>query len=367
MNNLKIDIPDEAYEFYQQQIHIPGTFDTTHSNKEFVSVTTVKNFLVDSGDRFLGGRYFVIDTEETSFFHFLFYHLGQFLFLREIFDDLKLLVAITDHTQPPYIQELMKIIDDRYSPEYFNVTANHSGIKIENLTYISNRLTPLTSRVGLPDADLVANPAYSRAISKILRGFIHQHVHDAPSEKIYISRRDVSDRTRKYRLLLDAMPKLGIVWDSNERIFFDMYGIYPSLVPAFAPGDIMPWHIEPEAHFRYLSEREEAYLENFFVDRGYRILDPGKEKLFQTLSSVFHSTHAASLTGSVAFNLLAASDDTVVFLINRDTRFEFDYDTAVDAASNHVFHVFDRRIDESERTSHDIDDVINAIIHTGKV
>jgi hypothetical protein len=350
-----------------EKIHIPETKNTAHSNEEFATVTFVKNFIIDKGQRHLGGRYFVIDTEETSFFHFLFYHVGQFLLIKKMFPDVRPLVAVTGEVMPPYIDKMMTIINRDHDPEYFNVRDNHDGLFLEEIVFITNRLTPLISKISASKEDLIGETIYSKAISKILRSFMHENVYQMPSEKIYISRRDVSDRTRKYRLLLDAMPKLGIAWDSQERTFFDSYGIYPLLLPTFAPLDIMPWHLEPEARFRYLSEREEEYLENFFVDRGYRILDAGGEDLFQTLSSVFYSTHCAALAGSIAFNLLAASDDTIVFLVNNDTRFEFDYDTAIDASSDSVFHIFDRRVPDGDRKRHDIDDIINAIIETGKV
>jgi hypothetical protein len=353
---------------YRKNFHIPGTENTTRSSEEFAQVTFVKNFTVDKGLRRLSGRYFVIDTEETSFFHFLFYHLGQFLLLKNIFPDIKLLICISREILPPYVDILVKLIDKKYSPDYFNYKSSHNGIIIEELAFISNRLIPIVhNSVESAHEDLISLGKYAKAISKLLRLFIHEHVYPMPSEKIFITRRDVSDRTRQYRLVLDIMPKLGIVWNSKDRVLFDTYGIYPMLLPGFAPGDIMPWHLEPEANFRYLSERDENYLENFFLDRGYRILDPGKEDLLQTLSSVFNSTHCAALAGSVVFNFFAAGDETILFLINQDTRFEFDYNTAIDSISDNVFHVFDRRVDDSERKCHDIDDVIDTIIKTGKV
>lgn len=275
------------------------------------------------------GSSFVIDFHDNNYFHFIVDQLAQFLYLKSINANLKLVLVYPQ----TFEFEWQEWINERLRRHFEFIEVSEQDTRqvlLDCLVFISNKFNPFYANVDGPKIDLMLNQEYYQKIIPVLSTFLKKNIPHTEPRKIYISRRNKSRKYLKEMAYLQLLRANGVSWDyetrtindpqnfmqsSERQIEQDLLGIEDQVARA-------PWVCEIDSMLRYLSPEEEDMIEEIFVSLGYTIIRD--DNFEEQLSAIGSAKEVAFFVGASSINTVVAPPDAKIIILDHDTRYPFD-------------------------------------------
>ena len=284
------------------------------------------------------GNSFIVDIEGYQYFHLFQDKIGQYELLKRHVEDLKLvLVGRWDYAYPPIDKwigslvwtDALSIYDIKKEDMVF---LNKGNAWFEK-TFYANK----TFNRFLPD-DLPANPLYgiddkdkyfdfNIEIAKIIRD-LYLNIQKQKTLKIFVSRKELNSEIRKMKELIEKKSSTGL--DTEEE------KILMRLMRVYGTKDEDALRIIEQ---RFLKLEDEEKLENYFVSKGYTVIDPYEMTFNQQVDLFSRVTHVAAIRGTGLYNTIFCKPETNVFIIDTSNKYNFEYKTLVQVATNNVYEI----------------------------
>lgn len=299
-----------------------------------------KNLLIGSrGDPeplTISGNSFIIDVGSFVYFHFFQDMIGQFLFLKDLVTDLRIIVLA--ETKEKYVNQ------SQNSTRLIEECLESFGIKEQDFLYVEDQDILLESTVWVnsiynnfitkdktnkllesKDQDYLK---YNIEIFKKIKNHYSYLISDYPKiDKIFVSRKIQNDQIRKSKDLLDSYRK-GFSYE-------ELVDMYPEYTKNSREVELLLGRIIE----KFISLEEEELLENFFISKGYTIVTPENFSFSEQINMYNKATHIASIIGSGLHNCIFAQDSAKVFIVNINNIDRFDYDNICAVATKNIYHI----------------------------
>jgi hypothetical protein len=286
----------------------------------------------------IDGNSFILEVEGYQYFHLFQDKIGQYEFLKRHVPDLRMvLVGNLDYNFPPTDEAIgSKVIMEAFSVYDIKkediVFLNKTNVWFEKIFYANkflNRFLP---------AELPGNPIYGVVdkdkyfdfnieIAKIVRD-LYLDVQKQKTLKVFVSRKRLNVDIRKMKNLIEKR-STGELKTEEEQLLTRMMRVY-------GPEDK---DAEKIIEQRFLKFEDEEKLENYFVSKGYTVIDPYRMTFDQQVDLFSRVTHVASIRGSGLYNTIFCSSGTNVFIIDTSNKYNFEYKTIVQVATNNVYEI----------------------------
>lgn len=277
------------------------------------------------------GNYFIFSLDSFLYFHTLHEGIGQYEILKNIIEDLKIVAICADINLINQKNVLSVYLDllKPYNIDYDDIIFLEKENPIfENIFYYTTRINPLLEKLKIPQGKEIYQPTdfYMEGF-KALRGLYDSSlVGDSHHpKKIFITRMNQNNRVRKiYKMIYD----------------FDI------------TGSQLPPELEQERqnmggqryllqllNERYITKEEEEKLEQFFIDKGYTVIDPETMSFYDQINYYYNATHIATIRGSGLLNTLFCQPETNVFILDTCQPYEFEYKKICQLYTDNVYEV----------------------------
>lgn len=296
----------------------------------------------------LKGNWFIIDCTEEAYYHFLVDNVGQFYALKEKISNLNLLIRVTKTSQHiQYIAWCLDKIGKENEPVFID-TKEMPNIYIEKLYASSTRLIPMFRLIDEDVFDLVVVDEYQEMVIPALRKFFLRNLpkYDK-SEKIYAIRRDKSIELLARMEYLNYLSENGVSW--TDGIIKDPNKILENIPLKFRRGWVSRVlnhkprlnMIEMDTVTRYISSEDETMLEQFLLNKGYKLFSHLSIPYETQMSMIASCKSYACITGASALNAIVCPEDASIFIINLDTNWPMpNHEYAVELVNNNAHTVF---------------------------
>ena len=260
----------------------------------------------------LSGNFYILDLDSlNSHFHFLNDQIGEYLSIKEVVNDLKLLVVakkiatdkkpLQDHnkTSKTVYDILAKL--DIFEDQVVNLN-EYKSLHIENVF-----LTQIYFNKYL-DKSMVAKDSGNHPKTTVgpLRNLFlsEKNLQNVPTRKLFISRMNESNRIRQLRKKYDELSLGDVI---PFKIFKSNLG-----------SDLKIKILD-----RFISLSDEKELEDFFAQNGYEIVNPGSYSFEEQIDMFSSASHVAGITGAGFINTIFCKPGTKVIIINTSNRYNF--------------------------------------------
>lgn len=291
----------------------------------------------DLGLMRIDGNSFIVDIEGYQYFHLFQDKIGQYEFLKRHVADLKMvLIGTLDRNYPPTDKVIGKnVLTDAFSIYDIKkediVFLNKTNVWFEKIFYantFSNRFMP---------TDLPSNPIYgindkeyfdfNIAIAKIIRD-LYLDAQKQKTLKVFVSRKKLNVNIREMKNLIEKRLTVELNTEEEQRL--------TRMMRIYGPEDK---DAERVIEQRFLKLEDEEKLENYFVSKGYTVIDPYDMTFNQQVDLFSRVTHVAAIRGSGLYNTIFCSPGTNVFIIDPSNKYNFEYKTLVQVATNNVYEI----------------------------
>jgi hypothetical protein len=350
-----------------------------------VGVYTYTNVVCTSDAEFgsppveLFGDWFIIDATDHCYYHFIFDNIGQFLALKTLIPELKILFRVPDleffGRVPDYISwpiEKLKGEVDHVMLEVEKV----KELKIEKLHAASTRLIPFFSLFGIRHVQLITNDSYQDFVVPELRKFFLRNLPKIVGpKKIYVSRKDKSEELRVRSRYLDYLKSNGVTWSSININKTQEWGKDDTNDPgnfiANRPDEFShmiftqpPRAQEVDVLTRSIPAEAEDRLEQYFLDNGYSIFSHADYDYPTQMAVIASCDYYATYTGSSVLNSVVCKEDANIYVLNHNTNWPMpNHEYTASVVSKNSFNVFGGR--DHPLTVFSIDDIIKKLDEIG--
>jgi hypothetical protein len=263
-------------------------------------------------DKNLFGNFYILDLDSlNSHFHFINDQIGEYLAIKEIVNDLKLLVvakriatnkkSLQDHnkTSKTVYDILSKL--DIFEDQVVNLN-EYKSLHIENVF-----LTQIYFNSYL-DKSMVFKDSGNHPKTTVgpLRNLFlsEKNLQNASNKKLFISRMNESNRIRQLRKKYDELSLGDLI---TFKIFKSNLG-----------SDLKIKILD-----RFISLSDEKELEDFFAKNGYEIINPGDYSLDEQINIFSSASHVAGISGAAFINTIFCKPGTKVIILNTSNRYTF--------------------------------------------
>jgi hypothetical protein len=260
----------------------------------------------------LFGNFYILDLDcINSHFHFVNDEIGEYLAIKEVIKDVKLLVVVKE------IGTIKKNLKDHgnFSKLVYDI--------LSKLEIFENKIINLNEFKALSIENLFATQNYfnnyvdknmifenngnhpKTTVPALRKLFIDEEALKVPAnKKIFISRKQENNKSRQLREIWDSLSV------NNERSF----KIFKSKIG----NDFRIKIID-----RFISLSDEEDIEKFFVNNGYEIVSPGDYSFEEQIKIFSSATHVAGLSGAGFINTIFCRPGTKVIILNTSNRYTF--------------------------------------------
>ncbi len=292
----------------------------------------------------LYGNYFIIDIPTFQYFHIINEKIGQYELLKDIIPGLKL-VCISDSQKDlsnlgnKGVHNNMLQMLEVYGIDYQDIVFLEStSLWIENIFYFNTRINKYLLALNLPKGlelfydDRNHNKIHVDGFRKVQ--FLYQeklYENNNYPKKIFITRRDLNNEIRYIHYLLTNQNTLSEDESKSLALWCNNYG-----------GEKYLWQLVRE---RFMLKEDEDRLEQYFISKGYYIVDPADMKFFEQINHYYNATHIASVRGSGLVNTIFCKNDAKVFILDVTNEYDFEYKEIVKVATEYVYEIPVKRKD----------------------
>lgn len=284
----------------------------------------------------LKGNYFIFEIPSFQYFHIINEKIGQFELLKDIVPNLEL-VCISDSRldlQPSRkdlhntILDMLKVYDINEDNIYF---LDETSLCIENIFFYNTRINKYLINLEFPkgvelffdkDPDKIHVDAF-RKVKRLYRSELVKNK-NLP-QKIFITRKNLNNTVRMIHYYLNNKNNLTTEEIKDFNQWVENYG-----------GEKYLWQF---VHERYMTLEEEDRLEQFFVDKGYVIIDPAELTFFQQINYYYNAKHVASVRGSGLVNTIFCEPETNIFILDVSNQYDFEYASICRISTNNVYEI----------------------------
>jgi hypothetical protein len=260
----------------------------------------------------LSGNFYILDLDSlNSHFHFLNDQIGEYLAIKEIVSDLKLLVVLKkwatskkplqDHNKTSKtvydILSRLEIFED----QVINLN-EYKSLNIENIFLTQIYFNKYLNKSMAPK-DSGNHP--KTTVGSLRNLFLSEkNLKNISTRKLFISRMNESNRIRQLRKKYDEL-SLGDL--RTFKIFRSNLGT----------------DLKIKILDRFISLSDEIELEDFFVQNGYEIVNPGSYTFEEQIDMFSSASHVAGISGAGFINTIFCKPGTKVIIINTSNKYTF--------------------------------------------
>lgn len=327
----------------------------------------ITNFTLDNiksktqDNAIIPGHSFVIDMLENNYYHFI-ESIGQFLLLKKHISDLKLVIIEKDLTDSEtviklFVTSFIDILDKKDIVFIKNVESKH--LIFQNIYFVCAERISFMS--DLLDHDIYDkdkkeilldiykmspygydNP-YMIKYAKEISNFVK--INNKPQKlhkKIFISTKSISDKVRKQKYNLDVIDDIIVDIDPDKKQqILNEYGVNED---ERKDRPLHPTYLDYSrklVHNRYISEKDENLIHDYFISNGYEFIDPTTMTIQEQIDLYQSCSHIATFTGSSCLASAFCADETNFFIINHNLRYEHEHARYVKSLLSNTFCIFD--------------------------
>lgn len=273
----------------------------------------------------LEGNSFIIDITSNQYFHFIVDCIGQFEFLKKIIPDLNL-YFVSDYSHNikyhfetshgTYIRDLAGIYG--ISSDDVICLKENNNVMFENVYYFNNIFNNFINKLDgnnilyWTDGDDFSY--YNLELVKSLREKFLPLIKKSEVGKIFITRKKENSGLIRIRHLWhkEQLDTLSAEERNEFRKSIAKFGGFNS--------------IEDNVIFRIQEEEDVEKMESFFEEQGYTIVNPADYSFIDQISLFNNASHIASVKGTGLANMIFASNDCHITIINPNAKYHFWYD-----------------------------------------
>lgn len=259
----------------------------------------------------LEGNYFIINEIEQTYYHFLMDQVGQYLYLKSIYPDLKLLIFKQEvGDSRDYASWCINKLKEEFS--YTEISLSEYGhLFIEQITVLSNRLIDIYHLIDDNLNDFLLDKDYTAVVVSYLKKFFSRHIEASNvSKKIFLSRSSKREEISKARNKISEPTSLE----------------------------------EQQIIARYMDPKMEDLIESLFKDAGYEIINFENYSFQEQLELCASASSIGLFVGASVINTIVAPQSTEILLISHDTSYPFPiYHDLIDSINSNVVHILDPR------------------------
>lgn len=327
----------------------------------------------------LSGNWFIVDATDHCYYHYIFDNIGQFLALKTLIPDLKVLFRVTDpelfSRLPDYVSWPIEQLKKETEHCILHLE-NIKQLKIEKLYAVSTRLIPFFSFFNIRHPQLITVDSYQDFVVPELRKFFLRHLPKVVGpKKIYVSRKDKSEELRARSKYLDYLKSNGVTWTPININKVNEWGEDDTCDPnnfiEKRPDEFKavifsqpPRAQEVDVMCRSIEVSEEEKLEQYFLDNGYSIFSHADYDYPTQMAIIASCDYYATFTGSSVLNSVVCKEDANIYVLNQNTNWPMpNHEYTPSVVSKNAFNVFAAR--DYPLTVFSIDDIIKKLDEIG--
>lgn len=312
---------------------IPGTQIKYHSvsNFEIIRDPELEVFRVE-------GNSFIVDIDGYQYFHLFQDKIGQYEFLKREIEDLKIvLVGNLDYAYPPSDRWVgSTVLTDAFS--IYNIRKedivflNKTNVWFEKTFYVNrvfNRFLPNTlpgnKLFGIDDKDKYFD--LNIEIAKIIRE-LYLNRQKEKTFKIFLSRKELNNEIRKMKELIEKKSLNSLDLEEKEHLV--------RLMRVYGTEDK---DAEKIIEQRFLKLEDEIKLEDYFISKGYKVIDPYDMTFNQQVDLFSKATHVAAIRGTGLYNTIFCKPETNVFVLDISNAYNFEYKSIIEVGAKNVYEI----------------------------
>lgn len=278
------------------------------------------NFLNNQTDakKIISGNIFLMDFDYLdSHFHFLADFLAPYLLLKKHIKDLKLVLAIYNHSgkKEPTSQHTNLSKYFYFVLDKLNIYENsvidlkkYKTVTLENVFFAETYFNQYLQKALPQTIEWDYLKTGFLEVTNILRPQNAKIEH----KKIFISRMKESNEARRIKKAL----KNKIF--KKEKLLRD-------------------WEIKGKN--RYIKLKDEMLLEKFFKDLGYQIINPSDYSPLEQIKMFSSATHIAGLAGAGFINCIFSRHKAKVFILNTSSGYSFNHNKIAEQAGHYAVSI----------------------------
>ncbi len=284
------------------------------------------------------GNSFIVDIDGYQYFHLFQDKIGQYELLKRHIKDLKIvLVGTKDHAYPP-IDKWVGSLVWTYALSVYDIKKedivflNKTNVWFEKTFYankIFNRFLPTdlpgNNLYGIDDKDKYFD--FNIEIAKIIRD-LYLNIQKQKTLKIFVSRKELNSEIRTMKSLIEKK--------STEVLNKEEDQLLTRMMRVYGPEDKNAKRIIEQ---RFLKLEDEERLENYFVSKGYTVIDPYDMTFDEQVDLFSRVTHVAAIRGTGLYNTIFCKPETNVFIIDTSNTYNFEYKTIVEVGAKNVYEI----------------------------
>jgi hypothetical protein len=298
-----------------------------------IDISSMRGFTgVDSSkEKEYKGNYFIMDMNTFLFFHTMHEGVAQYLLLKEIIKDLQI-VPILVKREYFDVNKSMDFYLDILKP--FGITKediiviNETKPTFEKVYYYVTKVNSFLEKLDIPQGKELynENPFFVEGY-KSLRKLYSPYIEKDKQlpKKIFFTRLQKNDGIRNsYKLYLEYNLHGGKLHDQVRQGMSDY-------------GSIQ--HFEQMLRERYISREEELLLEDYFIKKGYTIINPENLTFFEQINYYYNATHIVSQRGAALLNTLFCDPGTNIFILDLNVDYNFPYREICDIFDHNAYEI----------------------------
>lgn len=326
-------------------------FKTSWDNIEYIDVPNLKskiykvknvtvNYDLEEDPIIIDGNVFIISLSNWQYFHLIQECLGQYEFLKQQVDNLRLIFSIDDDSgmdKSTFLNSLsgtFKSLVDIYSPKEEDVLLLYKNkYTFENIYYIYNFFIPCLRNV-VPSNGPIHNTehedfSHQFELGKCVVKKLNNYISKTQDRKIFISRSKsdrmyISWKEKYYRYKNNEMTsdEAKSFWDYVTRVGEEAF----------------------VQNFNNRIHQNNIIIDDFFVSLGYELIYNEDLSLEQQVETYSSATHIASIDGTGCYNAIFAKPNTKVFMITTNRNFYWFFDELIkNVSTTNVYVVPERK------------------------
>ena len=313
------------------------------------------------------GNVFVIDLLEQNYYHFI-ETLSHFFLLKTIIPDLHLIIIERNPYNHTPIKNFTKGFIEIFDKNLYTFIKRDqfSSIMFENIFYINTTRMQLLNEIAMfgdndeqeksiikntieSSQQEVHNNIFYNGLLELRKYLYPLNIEQKLEYKIFIPTTSINNKHREYKEFLDAIDS-GIDQDSEE------FKTIKNKINTFSVGTI-----DQMRHFvdsRYISEEDEIKIFDYFISKGYKIVNTESMSIKDQIKLYRSCSHIATITGSSCLASAFCDDNTNFIIIDNNHKYEHKHDEYAKFLLKNVISVFER---EDSFSVYSIDEVLEYI------
>jgi hypothetical protein len=288
---------------------------------------------------------FILDLDMLdSHYHLLLDYIGQYFLLKQRFSNLKPVFVTYQHGEEKKLikdhsrlsKNMYKVLDlAGLSCEEIVDLKEFSSITFKETSFINVFQNQYLAEIG----DKVFASSDMSYAAKPLKALFGIKEKSKNKKKFFITRMSENTALRK------------LIGETERYIIKEMISYLRETT----------FYRESHKYCRRISLEDEVFLETFFKNNGYEIINPSDYEFREQVEIFSSATHIAGLAGAGFINAIFPNHRAKVFILNPNTEYNFDHGSIPKILGHHVYYVPELKKKNEKSYRFSVKEIINSL------